>query len=236
MRIQNITALFQKQLKDVFKNLPILVLFFVYPIIATVMTNAMRNQADVGTIFVSVFATMHCVFTPIVATTSIIAEEKEKNTLRVLIMSNVTLREYLTSIGGFILLATLLTGSSFLFINGSTADFSQPLLPLLARGALIVFGCLVSIALGICIGLLSKNAAAANGLAVPIGMIFAFTPMLANFNKGIETISRFTYGQQISYLFAGKPITVMGIVILCINFVALIVIATALFKKSLSTE
>lgn len=230
MRVQNLSALFYKQLKDVFKNMPVLVLFIVYPCIAAVMTNAMSGQGDMGTIFISIFATMHSVFTPIVATSSIIAEEKEKNTLRVLIMSNVTLREYILSIGGFILLATLITGSAFLFIN--TLSAADSLFFLLSMG----IGSLISVVLGMSIGLLSKNAAAANGLAVPFGMVFAFLPMLANFNKGIEAVSRFTYGQQVSYLFAGKSLTVFGVVVLCVNFIVLIVVSAVLFKKSVVDE
>lgn len=228
MRVQNITALFQKQLKDMLKNMPILVLFVIYPIVATVMTNAMSDQPEAVTMFLSVFATMHCVFTPIVATSSIIAEEKEKNTLRVLIMSNVTIQEYLLSIGGFVLIATLFTGCSFLFIHPQTLPASLLFL------ASVAIGGLISLALGMFIGLLSKNAAAANGLAVPFGMIFAFLPMLANFNKGIEAVSRFTYGQQISYLIAGKSFTTFGIVILFINFIVLITVSTRLYKKSIA--
>lgn len=230
MRVQNVSALFHKQVKDVFKNLPVLVLFIVYPVIAVIMTQAMKDQVDMGSFFVSIFATMHSVFTPIVATASIITEEKEKNTLRVLIMSNVNLREYLISIGGFILIATLLTSSVFLFIIDLTAE--QSLLFLLA----IIIGSLISIILGVCIGLFSKNAAAANGLAVPFGMVFAFLPMLSSFNKGIEAVSKFTFGQQISYLLGGKTISAFGIIVLCANLIILLVISTLRFKRSISEE
>lgn len=230
MRVQNITALFHKQSKDVFRNMPVLVLFLVYPIIAIIMTQAMKDQTGTATLFVSIFATMHCTFTPIVSTVNILAEEKEKNTLRVLIMSNVTLREYLFSIGGFVLIATLLTGSSFLFISGQPAANALPFLLTMAIGALI------SIVLGTCIGLFSKNAAAANGMSVPFGMVFAFLPMLASFNKGIEAVSKFTYGQQISYQIAGKEVTAFGVVVLCVNFIVLIVISSILFKKSISED
>jgi ABC-2 type transport system permease protein len=97
-------------------------------------------------------------------------------------------------------------------------------------------GSLISIILGTSIGLCSKNAAAANGMAVPFGMVFAFLPMLANFNKGIEAVSKFTFGQQISYLLAGKGITTFGIIILCVNFVLLLVISALLFKRSISED
>lgn len=230
MRVQNITALFYKQMKDVLKNMPVLVLFVVYPCVAAVMINAMKDQPETGTMFVSIFATMHSVFTPIVSTSSVIAEEKGKNTLRMLIMSNVTLREYLFSIGGFILLATLLSGS--VFLSFQTLPVDKALLFLVH----MTLGSLISIVLGMCIGLIAKNDAAANGLAVPVGMVFAFLPMLANFNQEIEAVSRFTYGQQISYLLAGNTISAFGIAVLSINFVLLLTVAALLFKKSVSEE
>jgi ABC-2 type transport system permease protein len=230
MRIQNISALFHKQFKDMLKNMPVMVLFIVFPIIAAVMTQAMKEQLDMGISFISIFATMHCVFTPIVSVASIISEEKEKNTLRVLIMSNVTLREYLFSIGGFTLIAILLTGSIFLIVN--PLDLTKALLFLLSLG----LGSLISIVLGMCIGLFSKNSAAANGLAVPFGMVFAFLPMLSNFNKTIESASKFTYGQQVSYLLAGGSLKVSGGIILCINLILLLIISALLFKRSITQD
>lgn len=228
MRVQNVSALFQKQLKDVFKNLPVLVLFIVYPIIALVMTQAMKEQEGMGTFFISIFATMHSVFTPIVTTSSIIAEEKETNTLRALIMSNVNLREYLFSIGGFVLLSTLLSGSFFLFMGEQTGE------TIVNFTIGLSVGCIISIILGVCIGLFSKNASAANGLAVPFGMVFAFLPMLANFNQGIESVAKFTYGQQVSYLLGGDQLKIFGVVVLCVNFLLLLVVSTVWFKRSIT--
>lgn len=230
IRIQSVTALWVKQCKDTVKNLPILVLFIVYPCIALVMTQAMKDQAGTQDLFLSIFATMHCVFTPIVSAATILSEEKEMNTLRVLLLSNVRLREYFLSIGGFILLADLLTGSSFLFIAGYS--ISGAILFLLAMGG----GCLISILLGICIGLYAGNTAAANGLAVPFGMVFAFLPMLSSFNQSIKAAARFTYGQQISYLLSGTKLSVSGIIILIINIALLLVLSAVLYKRSLSED
>ncbi len=230
MHVQNITALFQKQLKDSIRNMPVLVLFIVYPVIALVMTQAMKNQVGMGAFFVSIFATMHCVFTPIVTTSSIIAEEKEQNTLRVLFMSNVTLKEYLLSIGGFVLISNLITSCFFLLLTEFTPK--QALLFLLAIG----IGSFISIILGACLALFSKNASAANGLSVPFGMVFAFLPMLANFNSGIEAVSKFTFSQQISYLLAGKELTGFGLIVLGVNFIILCIVATVLYSKSISDD
>lgn len=230
MRIQNISALFYKQSKDCAKNLPVLMLFFIYPIVALILIQAMKDQDGISGLFVSIFATMHIVFTPIVASSSFIAEEREKNTLRVLIMSNVTLKEYLLSVGGFILIANLLTGCSFILFGKLQADNIPSFILAMATGSLI------SIILGSCIGLFSKNAAAANGLAVPVGILFAFLPMLSNFNKSIEMAARFTYGQQLSMLMAGKKIGFFGLAVITLNFAALLAISVILYKRSLTEE
>ena len=229
IRIQNIQALFIKQIKDFIKNTPILVLFLVYPIIVIMMTSAMGNQSGAGD-FITIFATMHCVFSPAVSSACILAEEKEQNTLRLLIMSNVTLREYFISIGGFILIANLITGASFLFLLHLDIASALVFMGSLALGSLI------STILGFCIGLFAKNASAANGLAVPFGMIFAFLPMLSSFNKGIESVSRFTFGQQITYLLKNLRTDLFGVAVITSNLILLICLATILYRKSLTEE
>ena len=228
MRIQNVGALFIKQGKDCIKNAPVLLLFFIYPVVSLILTQAMKEQAGSSELFVSIFATMHAVFTPIVAASSFIAEEREKNTLRVLIMSNVTLKEYLLSVGGFIILANLLTGSSFILYGPVK---SIPLF-ILALGA----GSLISIILGICIGLFLKNAAAANGIAVPIWILFDFLPMLANFNEKIAAVADLTYSGQLSRLMAGKEITQSGLIAIAANLIILSLISGLLYKRSISEE
>lgn len=230
IRIQTISALFIKQLQDTLKNMPILVLFLIYPCIALVMTQAMKDQAGTQDIFLSIFATMHCVFTPIVSISGMMSEEKEKNTLRVLIMSNVTLREYFISIGGFVLIADLISGSSFIAIAGLSV--TEAFFFLVSLG----IGCPVSILLGICIGLYAKNAAAANGLAVPCAMIFAFLPMLSFFNETIKSAARFTYGQQISSLLSGNSLTLFGLIVIIFNLLIFIFLASVLYRRSLSVE
>lgn len=228
--IQNITALLAKQIKDILKNMPVLLLFIIYPLIAFFMLQAMKDQAGTGDVFLAIFGTMHCVFTPLITTSALISEEKEKNTLRMLIMSGVTLREYMISTGGFILAADLITGSTFLFIADKT--LSEAPLFLLGMG----IGCLISIIGGICIGLYAKNTNAASGLAVPFGMVFAFLPMLAYFNKSVKAIAKFTYSEQVSNLLSGSSIKLFGISILCISLIVFTILASILYRRSLAEE
>lgn len=228
--LTNIRALFIKQFKDVLKNMPVLILYIIYPCIALIITNSMQGKAGQSDLFLSMFATMHCVFTPIIATASFISEEKENNMLRALIMSSVTLREYFLSVGGFVLLTDLLTGSAFLFITDN--DFQGALLFLLSMS----IGCVISILVGLCIGLYARNAAAANGLAVPLGLVFSFLPVLSSFNSNITKVSKFTFGQQISYLITGEKSSSFKITVIAVNFVLSAILAAILYKRSLSEE
>lgn len=229
-RVRIILGIFEKQIKDLLKNLQVLILFFVYPVVALIMTSAMSGQLDFGpgTFFVSIFATMHSIFSPIVATISIISEEKEKNTLRALIMSNVKPLDYLISIGGFVFIATMLSGLIFLFAGDFT---SEAILKLLLSMSI---GTICSIILGLSIGAYSKNMAAANAIAVPVGMVFAFLPMLATFNKKIDDVSRFTYGYQISKLISGDSLNLAFAdwMVILANLVVFIIMFIIVFKRN----
>jgi len=229
-RVRIILGIFEKQIKDLLKNLQVLILFFVYPVVALIMTSAMSGQLDFGpaTFFVSIFATMHSIFSPIVATISIISEEKEKNTLRALIMSNVKPLDYLISIGGFVFITTMLSGLIFLFAGDFT---SEAILKLLLSMSI---GTICSIILGLSIGAFSKNMAAANAIAVPVGMVFAFLPMLATFNKKIADVSRFTYGYQISKLISSDSLKLAFAdwMVILANLIVFIIMFIIVFKRN----
>ncbi|MDR2889770.1 MAG: ABC transporter permease [Lachnospiraceae bacterium] len=228
---RNITALFIKQIKDTLKNLQVLVLFFIFPLLGVVMTKALPTSEMGGPLFfISIFATMHCVFAPLEAAASVIAEEKEKNTLRILIMSNVTMTEYLIAIGGFILVITMLTGATFLFIDRLIMENG------LVFMSSLMGGCLVSTVFGMCLGLKARNMSAATAIAMPCGMIFAFVPMLASFNQDIERFSRYTYGQQISFFIRDMATTTSGWLIITGNLLVLLIIGLLLYRRVKTRE
>ncbi|NLL75829.1 MAG: ABC transporter permease [Clostridiales bacterium] len=227
--VSHIGAIFVKQCKDVFKNTQVLVLFVIYPIVAAIMTTSVGGQLGQMDFFISIFATMHAVFTPVVVTASVISEEKEKNTLRVLIMSGVRPFEYLTGIGGFVFFCTMLTGSSYLamgsFNMGTGAGF------LLCMG----IGCICSIVLGLAIGGFADNLMSANALAVPVSMVISFLPMIAYFNKAIGRVSKYIYGQQIGNYMqnpSGYNLTVEIISIVAVNFLLCLVAFIFVFRHN----
>ena len=216
-----INALFMKQCKDIFKNKQVLILFFVYPIVAYVMTQALPSELGQTQFFISIFCTMHVVFTPIVAATALIAEEREKHTLKVLMMSNVKPFEYLISVGGFIFGCTMITGVSFVFLGGYEGSDVVKVLVAMA------VGCLCSMVLGGAIGMSSKSMTGANATAVPLGLLLSFGPLLSGFNEDIRKVSRVLYSQQISDLMnapGNSDGTVERVIVIAVNFLVVLVL------------
>lgn len=90
MSWNKIYAIFNKQLKDTLKNRSVLIQFLMFPIMAIIMQNSVKMQGMPENYFVTLFASMYIAMAPITSMAAIISEEKEKNTLRVLLMSNVS--------------------------------------------------------------------------------------------------------------------------------------------------
>ena len=93
--INHIWAILWKQLKDTLKNKTILIQFLLFPCLTVIMENAISIDGMPEHFFANLFAIMYVGMAPLTAMSAIIAEEKEKNTLRVLHMCNVNAFEYL---------------------------------------------------------------------------------------------------------------------------------------------
>jgi ABC-2 type transport system permease protein len=222
-----IKAIFSKQIKELIKNSEVLILFFVYPLVGVVMTVAMKEQMQGSLLFVGIFATMHSVFTPIVTTAAIISEEKEKNTLRVLMMATVKPLEYLVSIGSFLFICTLISGSLFIFLGEYALQEAVLFLIYLSVGSLL------SILIGMSIGMYAKNTMAANSLAVPTGLFLSFLPMLAEFNQKVHAVSKMLYTGQVSQWIAKENTPSLGGMLLILFYLALFMgIFIYLFRKN----
>ncbi len=223
IELNHITAIILKDFKDVLKNVQILILFIVYPAVCFIMSQSVGTEM---TFFVSVFATMHFVFTPIIVSSSMIAEEKAKNTLRILRMSGISSLEFFLSTAGFVLIFDCITGSFFMLMSGGNTISAG-----MFYSAGIV-GSVISIMIGMCIGTFSKSPSATSGLAVPLGMIFSFLPMLSHFNKGLGNISKYLFGQQVAYLIGGKKWSAETIVVCLVNLIIVTGFYVFLYKRT----
>ena len=183
--MHNIVAVLKKQLKDTLHNKTVLIQFVMFPAMTLIMNSAVDIPGMPENFFVELFATMYIGMAPLTSMAAILSEEKEKNTLRVLILSNVKPHEYLLGVGSYVWSACMLGGGAICAAGGYGPRASAAFMGVLAAGIL------TSLLIGAAIGIWSKTQMMATSVAVPVMMVFSFVPMLALFNSGIEKAARF---------------------------------------------
>lgn len=226
--MNNIFAIFKKQLKDTIKNKTVLIQFVMFPVLTVIMNNAVKIEGMPDNFFVNLFAAMFIGMAPLTSIASVISEEKETNTLKVLVMSDVKPYEYLLGIGSYIWLMCML-GSAVICAAGNYT-YKEAALFLCIMAA----GILASLLIGAAIGVLSKTQMTATSVTVPVMMIFSFMPMLSMFNSSIEKIARFTYSEQISRLLGnigGLQIDTKSLLIIGANMVVFLLIFIFSYRK-----
>ena len=226
--MKNITAVFLKQIKETFRNKTILIQFLMFPVMVIIMENAIKLENMPEHFFVKLFAVMFVGMAPLTCMSAIISEEKEKNTLRALMMSNVKPFEYLLGVGAYVFIMCIIGAVVFAVCGGYEGK------DLLAFMVIMGAGILLSSLTGAVIGVFSKNQMSATSLTIPVMMIFSFLPMLSMFNESIEKVARITYSQQMSILINGignSAIKPESIIIIAVNFVVASILFTLAFRK-----
>lgn len=226
--MKNIKAVFMKQILDTIKNKTVFIQFLMFPIIAVVMENAVKIEEMPEHFFAKLFAVMFIGMAPLSCMSAIISEEKEKNTLRALMMSSVKPWQYLVSVGAYIFIMCMVGMSVFAVLCEHKGKALTIFIFCTA------FGIILSELAGAAIGIFSKNQMAATSLTLPIMMIFSFSPMLSMFNETIKKIAGITYLQQISNILNGivmSEISAKSVVIIAANFAVGLVLFTAAYKK-----
>ena len=226
--MKNIDAVFLKQLKETFRNKAILIHFIMFPVMVIVMENAMKLENMPEHFFVKLFAIMFVGMAPLICMSSIISEEKENNTLRTLMMSNVKPYEYLIGVGLYVWLMCMAGAAVFAVCGGYEGmDFCVFML-------IMSVGILLSELTGAVIGVFSKNQMSATSVSVPVTMIFSFLPMLSMFNESIEKLARLTYSQQMSILINGigtVNIKAESTLVIAVNFLIMALLFAVVFRK-----
>lgn len=211
--MKHISAVLWKQMKDTLKNKTILIQFLMFPVMTIIMENSIKIEGMPDHFFAIMFAVMYVGMAPLTSMAAIIAEEKEKNTLRVLLMSNVKPMEYLTGVGIYVW-GMCMIGALIIALSGNYTGRS-----LLYFMIIMAVGLFVSMMIGAVIGTMSKSQMMATSITVPVMMVFSFIPMLSMFNDVIKKVGKVTYTQQINMLLSNvqdlevstEPILVIGI-------------------------
>lgn len=192
--ISHVFAILWKQIKDTLKNKAILIQFLMFPVMTIIMENSISIEGMPEHFFVNMFAVMYVGMAPLVSISSVIAEEKENNTLRVLHMANVKAGEYFTGNAIYIWVICMIGSVVMGLAGGYEGELLIKFLLFMAAGHII------SILLGATIGVFSKNQMMATSIMVPAMMVFSFLPMISMFNDTIKNVAKILYSQQLSLL------------------------------------
>lgn len=227
--MKNLIAIFKKQVKDTLKNKAVFIQFVMFPAMTLIMNNAIKIEGMPKNFFVFLFATMYVGMAPLVGMAAVISEEKEKNTLRVLLMSNVKPHEYLIGVGSYIW-AVCMLGAAVICAAG-TYDLKESACFMLVMAV----GILISLLVGAAIGTWSKTQMAATSVTVPVMIIFSFLPMISLFNGTIAKVAKYTYSEQIRLMLSEIGDLHFGVESFCILAANMLVFAglfLAAYKKS----
>jgi len=221
-------AIFRKQAQDLFRNRMMLIQFVIFPIMAFVLTEfvAKADSEIPNSMFITMFAAMFAGMTPLVMTSGAISEDRERNSLRFLMMAGVRPHEYLIGISGFTFLACSLVSVLFGVIGGFVN------IELVKFSSILVLGSCASILLGASIGLLAKNQQAATAVSTPVFMILSFSPLVAQFNEDFAELTKYLYTQQINTVINNLTDNITdSILIVITNIAVLLVLFILAYKK-----
>lgn len=181
MSLKRIMALFIKELQDMKRNWNILFIFAVGPLMAIIYRNLLdMPSAPTAVLGILMGSTMVGIYVPAM----MLAEEKEKNTLRVLMVSPATPADILTSKGLVSLIGVLLTSAITLVL--SQASLGSPLLFLVT----LMVGTAFLAIIGFIIGLLSPNQMATGYIGLPLYLLFLLIPMLGQVQPAMQQIAK----------------------------------------------
>lgn len=224
--MRNIIIIIKKQLKDTLKNKTILIQFILFPLMTLIMENAITLDGMPELFFTKLFSIMYIGMAPLTSVASIIAEEKEKNTLRVLMMANVKPWQYLLGVGLYVWIICMI-GAGMMATGLESEDIA---FYMCAMGA----GFVISIVAGACIGIYAENQMMATSVVMPVMMVLAFLPMIATFNDKIEKVAKIFYTQQLKICLDNMTIvniTKESVFIVIVNVMVLIGVCAITYKR-----
>lgn len=220
-------AIFKKQLKDTWHNKSVLLQFVLLPILALVMGYLMPEDAMPKRSVAAMFTTMYVGMIPVSSICSIIAEEREKGTLRALRMANVSSGQYLIGIGSCLFVESLFGVAIFSVLGGFAGEELVQYIGIAASGVL------TSLLIGATLGLVAKNQMSATSISAPVSIILSFVPTMATMNEELAIVSKFLYTEQLNNLLrdiGNGPFTKECVVIIGSN-IAIFCLAFALIYR-----
>ena len=182
-----IKVLFKKDIKIMFTNKNFL-LMMVMPLAFTLLYMGMfsGDEMDGQKYFLTTMCQVfNVLIVPLAGLSMLVAEEKEKHTLRVLMLNDVSAIEYLASKVLAVLVAMEVSGILIFVITGTEIGALLPgvFIMTLASICMLLFGG--------AFGMLCKDQMSTGTLTSPLFMLFMFPPLIGAYMGGIiEFLSR----------------------------------------------
>lgn len=162
--MKRMTAILVKDFKDLSKNMYVLITILMPIGFAAIYGNADGLGIDMHYFIINLAFTCVAAFTQ----SAVIAEEKEKNTLRGLMLSPATTADILGGKSLLTFLTTVFTVVICMFLTGY-----EPANPLIV-GIALLLSTLFYIAIGTLLGLLTKSVMEASVAILPVMFLFSF--------------------------------------------------------------
>lgn len=191
-------ALFRKDLKDALKNPQCLILIALPLLMVLLYTNLSFGDEGMPTAFVFSFGLlMNLSILPVTFMSMMIAEEKEKFTLRTLMLSNVSAGDFLIAKALVILLVAQCSNAIIYAITMPEGITLARYIPATTFTilSLLLFGALV--------GILSKNQMSTGLFAAPAMLLFLLPPTLSEVSEAMAAIAKFTPTQAMMQMLEG---------------------------------
>ncbi|MFD0586481.1 ABC transporter permease [Paenibacillus sp. GCM10027627] len=197
--IRRLKAIVKKEWKDAVRN-PQILMNAGIPILLAVLFRQKDNEtAELSLISIPILVAISV--TGAFVQANMIAEEKEKNTLRTLMLSPATKLEVLAGKSATTTIFTLIVMAVCLLLSG-VPDVNLVYLTLFALLLLLIF-----MALGTIIGLIARSASESSIVGLPILLVFIFGPIfvpsldLPILMEGIHFLPSYQFMEAISALF-----------------------------------
>lgn len=164
----------------------------------------------------------------------LLAEEKEKHTLRVLMTSSVNSLEFFlgSTLPVFIITAAinflLLPISGFMITGTSLALFAL----------VTVIASLTSCVIGMLLGIFAKNQVSAGTITTPVLLLLMLIPMFSNFVEMLENLSKFVFTGVVMDMImnlanhSDKILDGSSIVVMVVEAVLVIILFMFFYKKN----
>lgn len=196
---RRIKTLLKKEVKSLFRNwnvllmclLPVIFSFMYTKIFSGIETSEGVNKYEL----LSMCLGMNLVLIAGFMIAMLIAEEKEKNTLRTLMLSGVTPLEFLTGKVVITFLVSEILNILIFYIVGMDSAY-------IGKFILITSFVVISmVEIGAVIGIMVPNQMAAGTLGMPILMFFLMVPLFSSFSKKIELIAKVLPNHNMNLMF-----------------------------------